>query len=128
MKLWQDYYNGSSKGSHYKIFRTSVWQSVPVSSNRFETSVLFRLRSGHCRLNNNLYKIGIKDSPDCALCRIPETVEHFLISCPQYSTRRSTLEDTARLANISFTLQNVLTEPELVIQTVIFIRQCGRQV
>ena len=86
MELWQDNYNGNSKGSHYKIFQLSVWQSLPDSSNRFENSVLFRLRSGHCRLNNHLYKIGVNDSPDCPLCRVRETVEHLLISCPQYST------------------------------------------
>ena len=39
MQLWQDYYTGSSKGSHYKILQPSVWQSLPVSSNRVETSL-----------------------------------------------------------------------------------------
>ena len=128
MILWQDYNNGSSKGSHCKTLQPSVWQSLPVGSNRSENSVLFQVRSGHCRLNNNLYKTGVKDSPDCTLCHIPETVEHLLISRPQYSKQRSALEDGARRSNISSTLQNELTKPEIITQTVILTGECGRQV
>ena len=46
---------------------------------------IFRLRSGHIPPNGPLNRIGVRISPDCALCGwadAEETVTHNLFECP----------------------------------------------
>ena len=33
-------------------------------------------------MNAGLYKNRLRDNADCAICRTPETTEHYLLSCP----------------------------------------------
>ena len=95
---------------------------------KLANSILFRLQSGHCQLNNHLHKIGAKDSPNCIHCQVPETVAHFLISCPQYDIQRSALVDSVRRSNNSFTRKLLLTEPDLFSHVVTFVLACGKKI
>ena len=41
-----------------------------------------RLRTGHAvELNSYAHRIGLGDSPDCQICKTPETTAHVLMEC-----------------------------------------------
>ena len=52
-----------------------------VDSRRLETFWI-ALRFERCPLNACLHKIGRHDTGLCDACRVPETVEHYLLECP----------------------------------------------
>ena len=61
------------------------------SSDRARDTVLCRLRLGLI-LNGHMHRINRADSPRCpAGCVDFESVEHFLLHCPAYSSERSAL-------------------------------------
>lgn len=61
--------------------------------------MLCQLRSGMCRLNGYLAKIGAVETDICECGRESETVDHFLFRCPQWLEQRQTLFNLARKAN-----------------------------
>ena len=113
MTLWDDEYKSTMKGFQYKAFQPSIFQNPITISNRLSSSILFRLRSGHCRLNGHLHRIGIIESPNCDYCQTQETVEHFLLSCPQYGSQRSRLVQKASQLKVQLSMHAILTEPDL---------------
>ncbi|MBW0524725.1 hypothetical protein O181_064440 [Austropuccinia psidii MF-1] len=54
-------------------------------------SLFFQLRTGHVPLNQYLLKIKRSITPLCQSCKLPETVAHFMIFCPNYRRQRLTL-------------------------------------
>ena len=57
--------------------------------NRQEQSIIFRLRTKHVTLNNHLNKITKNHKPNCRHCNFEkETVNHFLLKCPQLNELR----------------------------------------
>ena len=73
-----------------------------------------RFRIGHIGLNEYLNRFHILDRPDCEqmTCiglQIRETIEHYLLSCPAYSSQREILKATlARNAIIQFDVKTLL--------------------
>ena len=49
--------------------------------SRHQQTTIFRLRTGHCRLNSHLKRIGVKTSTQCPCGEADQTPEHFLQSC-----------------------------------------------
>lgn len=72
-----------------------------------------QLRSGHYPLNSYLYRFKATDSPQCALCGQPETVEHFLLTCKRYVGLRRRLLTTAKRLKIPRTRQALLSDPRI---------------
>ena len=62
---------------------------------RKKDTLITRLRLHGCFLNKYLHKIGLHDSGLCDICRVPETVEHFLFNCPSHCFLTKSLYDTA---------------------------------
>jgi hypothetical protein len=92
--------------------------------SRPQCSVLTQLRTTHFALNSYLYRFHLAPSPDCALCLVPETVPHFLLSCPIY--RRQCLRLIQRLGTARLSLRLLLptkSEPKPVLD---FVRETGR--
>ncbi|KAE9382952.1 hypothetical protein BT96DRAFT_844841, partial [Gymnopus androsaceus JB14] len=58
---------------------------------------LIQLRTGHAGLNHHLHHIGASDSPNCD---VPETVEHFLLTCQKFITQQKMLRNTTRIRNL----------------------------
>ena len=54
-----------------------------------------RLRLDACALNCYLFKIGCRERPACFCGFQTETVKHFFLECPLYSTPRITLLSSA---------------------------------
>ena len=52
--------------------------------NRTSCAHAVQLRTGHCGLNDYLHRFGKKDSPTCECGHGKETVEHYLLECPNY--------------------------------------------
>ena len=48
---------------------------------RHQQTTIFRLRTGHCRLNSHLKRIGVKTSAHCPCGEADQTLEHYLQSC-----------------------------------------------
>ena len=59
------------------------------SLNRLGQSIIFRLRTGHCRLRAHLYRINISDTPDCQCGTAQQTPEHILQECPLLTQQRN---------------------------------------
>ncbi len=87
-RAWTDFPKGEHLFSLQNIIsRSSFKWSLP----RRASSLLCRLRHGHCALNSFLCKFTATDSicPSCDLEE--ETVMHFLLHCPAYSSNRDEL-------------------------------------
>jgi hypothetical protein len=86
-----------------------------------EQVVLFRLRSGHNRLNHHMKtKLQLVPSPLCLCGFDNQMTEHILQACPKYSALREVIwsEETA--------LQTKLFRPRLALErTARFAKQTG---
>lgn len=56
--------------------------------DRGQQTTIFRLRTGHCRLNYHANKIGLAPSATCPCNSSPQTPEHILQSCVLFETQR----------------------------------------
>ena len=52
-----------------------------------QQTTIFRLRTGHCRLNSHLQRTGVKISAQCPCGEVDQTPEHYLQS-PAHSTTK----------------------------------------
>ena len=126
-KLWDERYKSTGKGAHYKIFQPSTMQNLTTISNRKTSTIIFRLQTGHCGLKKHLHRIGLSDSPNCDRCHVPETVDHFLHHCPQYSHKRSPIISRTQQLDIPFSLISLLTDPRLLYSVETFIQSTRRR-
>jgi ribonuclease HI len=60
-------------------------------SSRATCAQVVQLRTGHCGLNKYLHRFKKRDSPTCECGYGEETVEHFLLECPNYKEARKEL-------------------------------------
>lgn len=56
--------------------------------SKHQSTILCQLRTGICRLNRYLGKIGAALTTECACKKGVETVDHFLFRCPLWSDLR----------------------------------------
>ena len=61
-----------------------------------QASILIQARTGHCRLNQYLSRIGIVEEAKCSCGIDDETVRHVLLVCPLWNVQRKTLQAIAR--------------------------------
>ena len=55
---------------------------------RRQQIIIFRLRTGHCRLLAHLHKIRVSHTDECPCGTAPQTPEHILQSCPLHDNLR----------------------------------------
>ena len=85
---WQIMWEESN--AHLKLIQPNVCKTYKsLLNNRRLESVIHCLRMGNIGLNENLRKINRHESGLCDFCGSPETIEHFLCSCPKYLITRS---------------------------------------
>ena len=58
------------------------------SLSRNDQVIIFRLRTGHCRLLSHMYKLKISHTDECPCGTDQQTPEHILQSCPTYHELR----------------------------------------
>ena len=61
---------------------------------RHQQTIIFRLRTGHCRLNSHLKRIGVKTSSQCPCGEADQTPEHYLQSCSLHQQARQQMWPT----------------------------------
>ncbi|KAG2751293.1 hypothetical protein P692DRAFT_201686145, partial [Suillus brevipes Sb2] len=92
---------------------------------RRHSSLLFQLRTGHAPLNKHLHRIAKAPSPICQQCRQrEEMVHHFIITCPQYTRQRHTLQ--IELGPQTNHLKNLLNNPKCIKPLLRFIASTRR--
>ena len=61
---------------------------------RHQQTIIFRLRTGHCRLLSHLHRLGIAHTNECPCGTGIQNPEHFLQHCPTHAAlRRQTWPD-----------------------------------
>ena len=55
---------------------------------RHQQTTIFRLRTGHCRLNSRLKRIGVKTSAQCPCGEVDQTPEYYLQFCSLHQQAR----------------------------------------
>ena len=79
---WQKLYSESPTARSYKEIEPTVNKEIKFTNkNRRKEVIITRLRLGKCRLNSCLQKINRHDTGLCDTCKVPETVQHFLLDC-----------------------------------------------
>ena len=124
-KLWNDYYRQCLTGTDYKCLFPAIHRAT---SSESDSTQLFRLRSGHCRLTSHLHCLGLHPTGNCKQCQVPETVSHFLFACTTYHSERIKPKRTMESLNIDFALLSVLSDDQATKHVEEFIRTTGRQI
>ena len=57
--------------------------------------------------------INIHDTGLCATCNVEEDVNHFLLHCTEHQQHIQKLQQAANTANITMTVKNILTKPQM---------------
>ena len=84
------------------------WHNPSHRCRRWETA-LARLRIGHTRLTHG-FLMSRDPPPQCPSCHTRLTVPHFLVSCPQFASARSTAFPHLSLLNRPPTVADILCE------------------
>ena len=56
--------------------------------DRTQQVIIFRVRTGHCRLLSHLYRLRLAHTDECPCGTDSQTPEHILQSCPSHNTLR----------------------------------------
>ena len=105
--VWNQRYTDAEEAAHFKKFFQTTYDWVSVRDMpRAHQTTLFRLQTGHCRLNAHLHRLGIVESPLCSNCGVIEDVVHFVLECPKYRQNRENLLHHCR--SIPGTIQDKL--------------------
>ena len=75
--------------------------------NRTASILHARIRMGCSGLNQDLHKIGIKESPQCSCGSAKETAYHYFFECPNYIIQRDILQSKI-IPLAPFTLNTLL--------------------
>jgi len=82
-------------------------------NTRHNVAQLARLCSGHCSLNQYLFRFHHADSPYCECDnQTIETVQHYLLRCPRYEMQRARLVTKVGIGGMW--IEKLLGYPELV--------------
>ena len=79
---------------HCKTGGYSLNQNALHQLPRHKQTIIFRLRTGHSRLNSQLKRIGAKTSAQCPCGEADQTPEHYLQSCSLHQQARQQIWPT----------------------------------
>jgi hypothetical protein len=69
--------------------------------HKFASAARIRLLSGHSRLADHMYRIGLSSTPNCGCGTDRQTAEHLLIDCPDLNQQRMHMFDLIERAFIN---------------------------
>jgi hypothetical protein len=82
LEKWQKFWENETTGAFYRRLEPRVdRREILRFGSRAAETMAFRLRSGKCALNANLFAMRCHDTGLCDACGVPETVQHFLLEC-----------------------------------------------
>jgi hypothetical protein len=77
-----------------------TYHPIPANLTAKAEACIAGCITGHNRLNNHLFKLKLKPSPDCSCKKGRQTAEHVLLSCPLYNEARARMHDRIELAYV----------------------------
>ena len=96
IKAWKDKYFVNHWHSLNSARQAKNCLSINVKHTKYFLTLSKRnikrltdILTGHCSLNNHLYRLNLADSPHCDKCGEIETAEHLLCHCPAYIQSRA---------------------------------------
>jgi ribonuclease HI len=123
-------------GAHHRRIRGNLSSTktaaLLAALPRAQCSILVQLRSGHIPLREYLARFGHADTPRCTHCNVTESVRHYLLICGRYTRARTRLHNSIRslkdvtLRNRGFDLATLLSHPDVIPLTLIFVTETGR--
>jgi len=97
-KKWQQAWDASNKGRHYYSITPSVTQKTTlVATTRAKEIAITRLRLGKCRLNYYMFELNLHPDGLCTVCKLPETVNHYLLECKDGLLSRAVKQQCLKL-------------------------------
>ena len=112
--MWETQYNTINKGQFFKSIEPNVKNIQIINmQNKHMEMILYRLRTGHNRLNMHLHKLGLHNSGLCDFCEEPETVKHYLLDCIKYQHLQENLINFAMKNNIKLTIESILKNKDM---------------
>jgi hypothetical protein len=78
---WSQTWINKPKIAHYYQVTPKLHPVIPKATNRKDSRIFFRLRSGYSLLNSNLHLYKLHPTGLCDTCNVPETTTHFLREC-----------------------------------------------
>lgn len=124
---WQSLWKSSKRGIQLRRI-DSLPPSKPVLNlykerTRQAGSIITQLRTGHSALNAFLFRIKAVDSPLCTRCRVPETTEHFLLTCMRFTMSRHSLRTAVKGP---FSLSTLLSKNCNISKTLSYVQDTNR--
>ena len=83
-----------------------------------------RLRTGHCHLNEYLYRFNIIETSECECGAEKETVEHYLLNWELYDEERDALRRSVRAQRMR--INTLLGDAQIIKQTMEYVEKTGR--
>lgn len=109
ISVWKDRVIFSQKGKFLSdTIKEPTFRPWLSLNSRIQETASARLRIGHAGLNSHMHRFEMRDSGDCLVCDVPETINHFLIDCHQYVRARNTMKVALQQINVDFNLVNIL--------------------
>lgn len=113
--LWQNHWNSiPTKLQKIQPSLSHPYYIGASNLSRQDLAVLRRLRIGHTRFTHG-YLMSSNSRPFCSTCNCIYTVEHIILECQQYTTRRQQL-------NLKGSLQEILGNPDNVPSVLQFLK------
>lgn len=129
--LWDELWNKPNPTTAITLRRmtkvpgTTEGPSLYKGMPRPAAATLAQLRTGHCGLNQYLWRFKKADDAACGECGYQkETVEHFLTECPAYHGERKDLEEA--VGPEAMTVAFLLGNRSAVKATMEFVKKTGR--
>ena len=108
----QEEYDSISSVEHYRKLRPTclpMWPHQTLPSRQL-TIILFKLRSGYCKVGTAKHFLPLDPCPGCAKT---DSIEHFLLECPAYSRLRSEMtSQVPKLGQQALSLEQLLGHPK----------------
>ena len=101
-RVWQLKYEAASQdGLQIGEIKRKLehWPWVSSKNRRTETAMA-RLRIGHSKLRQSLFKFHLVDDPNCTVCRVPESPAHIMEECQRFNNERVVLHQSLRKLGI----------------------------
>ena len=101
---WDSEWKSCVGGETTRRFFPSVFRPEAIITHQ-PSSMVCQILTGHSYLNYFLSKIKIVDSPLCKWETEPETIEHFLFTCPLYLSSRQNLKQCVAKVGLHWPLE-----------------------
>lgn len=88
-------WNNEQGCTHTKCFVTTANPSISkqiLNMTKQDTRIITGLLTGHCKMNQHLARLRLRDDPDCDLCGTAhETARHIVCECSGTSSTRQSM-------------------------------------